>query len=182
VREKYTGPIQINGALSSIFRRLKSSEAKWMVRVLIKDYSPVQIPETLEMYHFHFLLPDLLNFQNSFEAALKLLDGPIIRGMPIQETRDVEGVLREIADREFKPQIGVMITRVAHEKARSIKHCCQLAGPRCMSVERQYDGEYCQIHIYLKNPGACIQIFSRSGKDSTRDRILKMQFHLLHTM
>jgi DNA ligase-4 len=106
VREKYTGPIQINGALSSIFRRLKSSEAKWMVRVLIKDYSPVQVPETLAMYHFHVLLPDLLSFQNSFEAAVKLLDEPTIRGMPIQVTRDVEGALREIADRELKPQIS----------------------------------------------------------------------------
>jgi DNA ligase 4 len=64
-----------------------------------------------------------------------------------------------------------MITRMAYEKIRSIKYYCQLAGPRCMNVERKYDGEYCQIHIYLKNPEACIQIFSSNGKDSTRDRI-----------
>ncbi|KAH8800733.1 hypothetical protein F5884DRAFT_808642, partial [Xylogone sp. PMI_703] len=38
-----------------------------------------------------------------------------------------------------------------------------------MSVERKYDGEYCQIHIDL-NKANHIQIFSKSGKDSTSDR------------
>ncbi|KAH7125058.1 hypothetical protein B0J13DRAFT_647263, partial [Dactylonectria estremocensis] len=53
----------------------------------------------------------------------------------------------------------------------SIRHCCQLAGPRRMSVERKYDGEYCQIHIDLNNSGADIKIFSKSGRDSTSDRM-----------
>jgi DNA ligase-4 len=40
-----------------------------------------------------------------------------------------------------------------------------------MSVERKYDGEYCQIYIDRNKPEGCIQIFSKSGKDSTNDRI-----------
>lgn len=39
-----------------------------------------------------------------------------------------------------------------------------------MSVERKYDGEYCQIHIDLWKYPNSIQIFSKSGKDSTADR------------
>ncbi|KAJ2972056.1 hypothetical protein NQ176_g7377 [Zarea fungicola] len=39
-----------------------------------------------------------------------------------------------------------------------------------MSVERKYDGEYCQVHIKLEASGANIQIFSKSGRDSTSDR------------
>ena len=39
-----------------------------------------------------------------------------------------------------------------------------------MSIERKYDGEYCQIHIDLTNKQTPVQIFSKSGKDSTADR------------
>ena len=74
------------------------------------------MPETLTIYHFHVLLPDLLNFQNSFEAAVKLLDEPTIRDIPIQETRDIKNTLKEITNRKLKPQIKIIITRVTHEK------------------------------------------------------------------
>lgn len=47
---------------STIFRRLYSSEAKWMVRMLLKTYGPVLIPKVPTMQRFHFLLPDLLSF------------------------------------------------------------------------------------------------------------------------
>jgi DNA ligase-4 len=40
-----------------------------------------------------------------------------------------------------------------------------------VSVERKYDGEYCQIHIDLNKDRHCIKIFSKSGKNSTIDRI-----------
>jgi DNA ligase 4 len=72
---KYSEPIKIQDTLSRIFRRLYSSEAKWMVRMMMKSYSPVQIPETLAMQTFHLLLPDALGFQNSFEAAIRILSG-----------------------------------------------------------------------------------------------------------
>lgn len=39
-----------------------------------------------------------------------------------------------------------------------------------MSCEEKLDGEYCQIHIDLSKGRDCIQIFSKSGKDSTMDR------------
>jgi hypothetical protein len=137
--------------------------------MLFKNYRPVRIPETLAIRQFHFLLPDLLRLQNSFEAAVNLLDEPTIRCMPFRVAKDADDVSREIA--EVKPQVRIMISRPPHEKARSIKHCCQLAGLRRMSVERKYDGEYCQIHIDVKEAGHRIKIFSKSGKDSTIDRI-----------
>jgi hypothetical protein len=39
VKVAYTRPFQVQNALSGIFRRLHSSEAKWMVRMLLKTYS-----------------------------------------------------------------------------------------------------------------------------------------------
>ena len=117
IEAKYAEPIRTQDALSTIFRRLYSSEAKWMVRMILKTYSPVQIPETLAMQQFHFLLPDLLCFQKSFEAAV--MCGTTIKRMPAHPAKDVEVLLREIAVRKLTPQVGVMITRPAHEKAIS---------------------------------------------------------------
>ncbi len=50
MKEKYVELIRVNDALSSIFRRLKNPKAKWMIRILLKDYSPVRISETTIIY------------------------------------------------------------------------------------------------------------------------------------
>ncbi|KAF2185424.1 hypothetical protein K469DRAFT_687787 [Zopfia rhizophila CBS 207.26] len=42
---------------------------------------------------------------------------------------------------------------------------------RRLSVERKYNGEYCQVHIDLSKGRNYIKIFSKSGRDSTDDRI-----------
>ena len=54
-------------------------------------------------------------------------------------------------------------------KARSIKHCFDLGHGR-MSIQDKIDGEYCQIHVDVTKRSRSIQIFSKSGKDSTEDR------------
>jgi len=102
---------------------------------------------------------------------VKLLDEPTIRCMLFRVTRDTDDVLKEITDSEFISQVRVMIARPAHEKVRSIKYYFYLTDPRRTSVERKYDGEYYQIHIDLNKARDCIKIFSKSGKNSTSDRI-----------
>ncbi|KAH8742208.1 hypothetical protein F5883DRAFT_440439 [Diaporthe sp. PMI_573] len=71
--------------------------------------------------------------------------------------------------RLFKPQIGVKVGRQTWLKGRSIKHCLEM-GKGFMSVKNKMDGEYCQIHIDLSRGSDRIQIFSKSGKDSTQDK------------
>ncbi|KAM4056452.1 ATP dependent DNA ligase [Hirsutella rhossiliensis] len=156
--------------LSTFFRQLHSSEAKWLVRMILKNYSPVEIPERLAMGGFHFLLPHVLQYQSTIPAALQFLQRPTIEHMPFQPTTDVFERLGDVASQELEPKIGVMIGRGIYAKARSINHCCQLAGSRRMTVERKYDGEYCQVHIGRSNSGTSIKIFSKSGRDSTNDR------------
>ncbi len=43
IKEKHAEPIRTDDALSGIFRVLNSSEAKWMVRMLLKDYGPISV-------------------------------------------------------------------------------------------------------------------------------------------
>jgi DNA ligase 4 len=170
VRVRQAAPTDTQSELSNIFRRLRGLEAKWLVRMLLKNYSPIHVPEKIVMQHFHFLLPDLLGIQDSFEAVVELLCEPTIARFLARVAEDTERLLRELAIDHVRPQIGTMVMRPEHDKARSVKHCIQLAGSRRMSVERKYDGEYCQVHIDLSNGMGRIQIFSKSGKDSTNDR------------
>jgi DNA ligase-4 len=129
-KQKPTQSIRRDNLLSNLFQRLHSSKAKWMIRMLLKNYSPAHVPETVAMNEFHFLLPDLLRFQSTIQAAAELLDTSTIRCLPIQLAADARDGLREVARQELKPQVGTIAARPVYEKARSIKHCCQLAGTR----------------------------------------------------
>lgn len=155
--------------LEGIFRRLKSTEAKWFTRLILKDFSPVVLPWTLVLESYHFLLPGLLRFQHTFAAAVALLRGPLNRyhASPDEMSRRL---FKQEAAKLLSPQIGVKVGRPPFFKARSIAHCAQMAGGQKWSMERKYDGEYCEVHIDLSGGSNCIQIFSKSGKDSTQDR------------
>ncbi len=49
------------------------------------------------MQRFHFLLPNILGFQDSFAAVVELLNKPVIVKIPARVTRDAECLLRELA-------------------------------------------------------------------------------------
>ncbi|SPB47806.1 unnamed protein product [Aspergillus niger] len=177
-RCKFSGPrvrrqrtaVKVDQTLSSLYRRLSSRDAKWLTRMILKSYSPVSLPTNMILKRFHFLLPHLLLFQDSFERALSVLGTSPIRHFPPQPEPALAKDLGFIALGHLSPAVGVKIGRPEYYKARSIKHCCRMVGNRRMSIERKYDGEYCQIHIDLSKDSNWIQIFSKSGKDSTADR------------
>lgn len=155
--------------LEPIIKRLRSREAKWFVRMVLKRYGPVQMPE-IALARFHFLLPHVLATQNDMEAALVVLGREEIARWPCNPDPTHARALKAAAATVFEPRMGVMVARQAYDKARSIKHCVDLANERVMSVERKYDGEYCQIHVTRAPEKDEIQIFAKSGRDSTDDR------------
>ena len=158
--------------LGNIFKRLHSNEGKWLVQLILKEFSPVRVNESLVLRSLHFLLPDLLQFQDDFHAAMALLKGPL-RPYPESPDPRSERLLRQQARESLKPVVGIKIGRPAFQKARSIDHCMKMLGGRRWVLERKYDGEYCEIHIDTSkssHPAECISIFSKSGKDSTADR------------
>ncbi|KAB8256609.1 hypothetical protein BDV32DRAFT_161091 [Aspergillus pseudonomiae] len=177
-RCRFSGPrvrrqraaVDVDETLSPLYRRLSSRDAKWQTRMILKNYSPVTLPRNLTLRSFHFLIPHLLLFQDSFEATLNMLALETIRHFPPHPEPGLAKDLGIIGMQHLSPVVGVKIGRPDYYKARSIKHYCQMIGRRRMSIERKYDGEYCQIHIDLSKPSSPIQIFSKSGKDSTADR------------
>ncbi|KAL8672914.1 MAG: hypothetical protein Q9168_002640 [Polycauliona sp. 1 TL-2023] len=145
--------------LDSIYRRLSSQEAKWLTRMILKDFS------TLEFKSYHVLnaidpgLVNAMNVHSTYEAAVGFLR--LQKTLPQSQIQLSASLI---------PMIGSKIGRVPYLKGRSIKNVVNLAAGRKMSVEQKYDGEYCQIHIDLANEQNCIRIFSKSGKESTQDR------------
>ncbi|KIW07319.1 uncharacterized protein PV09_02169 [Verruconis gallopava] len=163
----------VDELIGQLFRRLNSVEAKWLTRLILKNFSPVEINYDQVIFEFHFLLPGLLRFQDSFTAAVAQLRTSFAH-YPSKPNNDIQRAAWTAASTLFSPVIGVKVGRQTFVKARSMQHCITLCGTQAWSVERKYDGEFCEVHIDLSKGENCIQIFSKSSKDSTADR------HALH--
>lgn len=156
-------------ALGALFTRLSARDAKWLTRLVLKNYEPVVLDQHLVCASYHPLLPTILKVQDDLAIAGRILDSQKL-------DRTVTG-RNDLTD-YLKPTLGVKIGRQTWVKGRSIKHCLSMARGR-ISCEEKMDGEYCQIHIDLSKGHDCIQIFSKSGKDSTMDR-MALHEHVPH--
>ncbi|KAF5538296.1 DNA ligase 4 [Fusarium napiforme] len=151
--------------LESLYRRLSATEAKWFTRLILKSYQPLALDPHLIYRLCDPILPCVLKIQDDFATAITSLQA--IRGRLLPNCG--RKTPREQIMGTIKPQLGVKIGRQPWVKGRSIKHCLDMGHGR-MSVEEKIDGEYCQIHVDPSKGDQCIQIFSKSGKDSTEDR------------
>lgn len=149
-------------SLESMYVRLSPLESKWFTRLVLKDYRPIELDELVVLQGYHPVLPPIMKVLDHFPQALTVLDRASQQG-GAPGYCDRRAILRHL-----RPVLGTKVGRPLWRKGRSIKHCLDMSHGR-MSVERKLDGEYCQIHIDLSKT-RCIQIFSKSGKDSTDDR------------
>ncbi|KAH7318466.1 hypothetical protein B0I35DRAFT_243254 [Stachybotrys elegans] len=152
--------------LEGLYRVLTPKEAKWFTRLVLKDYRPVVFDPQLIYRLCDPLLPSVMNIQQDFTAAIQLVQA--VRERLLSHAGRT-AVSRQDILRTIKPKIGIKVGRQHWFKARSIKHCLDMGSGR-MSVESKLDGEYCQIHVDPSKGAGAIQIFSKSGKDSTEDR------------
>jgi DNA ligase-4 len=148
-------------SLGELYRRLSARDAKWLTRLILKNYEPVVLDPQVICLSYHPLLPGILKVQDDLAVAGHILN-------TLRRDRTVTGK-SELAE-YLKPTLGVKVGWQTWLKGRSIKHCLSMVQGR-VSCEEKMDGEYCQIHIDLSKGYDCIQIFSKSGKDSTADRM-----------
>ncbi|KAG5918706.1 hypothetical protein E4U42_006767 [Claviceps africana] len=153
--------------LQSVYCRLSAREAKWLTRLVLKDYRPVILDSGLIYRCCDPALPLILKVQEDFATAIQTL-----QTLRSRSATGSAGYLSPHSNNSLamvEPKIGVKVGRQNWIKGRSIKHCLDLGHGR-MSVEHKVDGEYCQFHVSIMNGKLQIQIFSKSGKDSTEDR------------
>jgi DNA ligase-4 len=174
IRQQRDWHMRTDDELKSIITRLDSWEAKWFVRLILRDYPTAALDETYVYEQYHFLLPDLLKFQNDYHAAFGMLKGElsIYPSVPEPSRRTS---MRIEASQQLKAVVGVKVGRPPFHKAWSFKNCFQLTGKRAWAAEVKYDGEYCELHVNLDDAANDIQIFSKNGKDATADRQLLQQ-------
>jgi DNA ligase-4 len=132
--------------LADVLLRLHAVEAKWFVRLILKDFAPVSLNERSILTSVHFLLPDLLSMQDSFESACVALK-TTFADYPSRPDPQSRNILRQTAISLFRPTPGVKVSRPEYTKARSIKHCLQMTAEGKWLLERKYDGEYCQVRM-----------------------------------
>ncbi|OAA65902.1 DNA ligase, ATP-dependent, central [Niveomyces insectorum RCEF 264] len=190
-----TAPLLRDRTIGCLYQRLDARGAKWFTRLILKDYRPVVLDVTTVTRALHPGLPLALQVHSDFGAALQSLAGSGGGGSSSRGdggnvgNGDGDGDGDESVDKPsvgprqqtLTPRLGVKVGRQPWAKARSIQHCLALGGPRRMSCERKLDGEYVQVHVDLTRLGPddngngrrsnCLQLFSKSGKDSTWDRI-----------
>ncbi|KAF4443862.1 hypothetical protein F53441_11321 [Fusarium austroafricanum] len=152
--------------VENMYRRLSATEAKWFTRLVLKNYQPLVLDPHLIYRLCDPILPCVLKVQDDFTTAITSVQA--IRGKLLRNSG--HKTPREQIMGTVKPQLGVKIGRQPWIKGRSIKHCLDM-GHGHMSAEEKIDGEYCQIHTDPSKGDQCIQIFSKSGKDSTEDRV-----------
>lgn len=159
--------------LGGLYKRLSARDAKWFTRLVLKNYEPVVLDQRLVLQSYHPLLPAILNVRDDLAIAGRILDA-YRRSQKVTEP----GIGMNQLAKTLKPTLGVKVGRQTWLKGRSIKHCLSMMQGR-ISCEEKLDGEYCQIHIDLSKGYKCIQIFSKSGKDSTRDRFALHEYDAL---
>lgn len=160
-RDKYLDGLDTSQKLQRVYCRLQSREVKWFTRMILKDYSRLDLKEHIILRCLDYRLPAIMKTQDSFESAIECIRNASLGSGQLGISGEW---IRPV------PKIGVKVGRAQYEKGRSIRHAVDMIGGRTMSVERKYDGEYVQVHIDLSKGKDCIQLFSKSGKDSTKDR------------
>ncbi|MCJ1279870.1 hypothetical protein MMC21_007694 [Puttea exsequens] len=162
---------QVNQALEKVYQRLQSREAKWFTRMILKDFSRLNVTENVIYYAVDPRLRVAMQMYDTFEAAVTEL-----RALPASQMIEVgRGKWTQQCANDahlLPPRVGTKLGPPKWIKAKGgVKHAVTVIDGRTMSMERKHDGEYCQIHIDLSKGDNCIQIFSKSGKDSTQDRV-----------
>ena len=166
--EPNRSPTDVVESFQQLYHRLQSREAKWLTRLVLKDYPGLELKESVLFHCLDVRLPAMMKSQDSFESAIESLRNQRIslRAASHGDGRSVEAQTKDM----LMPKLGIKVGRANYLKGRSVKQVVSMVTGRLMSIERKYDGEYCQIHIDLTKRSSPIQIFSKSGKDSTKDR------------
>ncbi|KAF3359232.1 Glutathione S-transferase 1 [Verticillium dahliae VDG1] len=147
--------------LGELYRQVHAREAKWLTRIILKQIQLTALDPSVVYGSYDARLPFVARVQESFEVALTSLR-ELRASNPL-------GIGTQNLVHVIKPILGTKVGRQTWLKGRSIKHCIGL-HPKRVSCEKKMDGEYCQVHVDLSKGSRSVQIFSKSGKDSTQDR------------
>ncbi|KDQ19564.1 hypothetical protein BOTBODRAFT_28144 [Botryobasidium botryosum FD-172 SS1] len=168
--------------LRDLYRHLSPWGAACMTQIILKDLRPLyRLPSTSTtaallkynsnafdrlskwevMKEWHSSMPRMYRLIGNFDEAATVM-----------ENLDLAGTSPCVKDL-WIPKLGAPVEIPKCTKGRSIAHVLsELKGSMKVWAETKYDGERMQIHIDLSKPEKHqVQVFSKSKRDSTLDRI-----------
>ncbi|KAI5255165.1 DNA ligase/mRNA capping enzyme [Aureobasidium subglaciale] len=108
VRHSFRSSAANDSSLADVLLRLHPVEAKWFVRLILKDFASVSPNKRSILASVHFLLPDLLGMQDSFENACLALK-TTFAAYPSRPDHQSIHILRQTAISSLRPVPGVKI-------------------------------------------------------------------------
>ena len=141
--------------LRQILLSSTSAEAKWLVRIILKDLRlPFHFRIFFRAFHPHFYR--IFQMQRDLQSACDTVNAYI--QSPNGQWSD-----------HVKPKLGVCIAGMECGRGTGITQVTKRMANRVCHVETKYDGERLQAHIDRSWPEQ-IRIFSKSGRNSTLNR------------
>jgi DNA ligase 4 len=116
IRKQRDWDVSTDTLLHYILTRLASWEAKWLVRLILREYCTIELDENFVLGQYHFLLPDLLKFQNDFNSAIQLLKTDLNCYPPAPNPAS-ECAMRIEAGKLLKAVVGIKVGRPSFYKA-----------------------------------------------------------------
>jgi DNA ligase-4 len=169
-------PVQI---VVDLFRQ-ESVCCKWITRIILKNLFPISLTWQDFFHAFHPLMVSIYSVRSDLQYSCMQMIQVMQDGHTWSRYYDHKVLQLDYylsTKREFcTPLIFTFISCMECIQAKSIFHVydemrkqgIQNAADLDYYAEMKYDGERMQIHIQ----GDQMQIFSKSGRNSTRDRIL----------
>ena len=117
-------------SLGALFRRLSARDAKWLARLVLKNYEPVVLNPATVYRALHPSLPLILQVQDDFGVAARVLADLRRNRSVVAAAGDETSLLAHY----LRPKLGIKVGRQPWIKARSIKHCLDMSHGR-MSCE-----------------------------------------------
>ncbi|KAG8965975.1 hypothetical protein FRC03_012710 [Tulasnella sp. 419] len=167
--------------ISDLYSTLNPSGAAVMTQIILQDLRPLLYPPPTTRSRANLIGYNSNSFQAlTVPAALRLWDPLLPQIFKVRAT--LEDAFETLATLDstpghlkLGPSVGTQVQIPKCIKAQGCKNAIDIfsgpGGSRKVWAETKYDGERMQIHVDLLESGPNCRIFSKSGRDSTIDRI-----------
>lgn len=100
---------------------LSSRDLKWFIRLILKRFNPVTLDENAVLRSVHFLLPRILKFQSTFEAAIQIIEHcATVNAGATSAGSDPKEFINKITSQYLRPQTGVKVGRPEFVDRKSV--------------------------------------------------------------
>lgn len=153
----------------------RPQDCKWVTRIILKNMYPIHLEWEGIMARFHPVMTAVHRMQSNLKNTCLIMTKIMQDGYSRKSMFDGSELnivtYSNILQKYCPPKVGSLVSTMECIQAKSIHHVyTEITAEQAFYAEIKYDGERMQIHV---ESGEVIKItiFSKSGRNSTQDRI-----------